>query len=139
MLVDNLTPVRPLSKREQSALSRIETAWRDPEWDASLVIKAMADLDSAFFDGWLKGNVVIVWAGEEDIVKKGCKGGKGPETGNFLGLCQPLLEGGEQRCKVWLNADTIFDRPDPRVHMWRTVLHELVVSRALFCSFLLLF
>ena len=92
----------------------------------------MADLDTAFFDGRLKGSVVVVWAGEEEILEKGCEDGKGPEMGRFLGLCQPLLgdEGKELRCKVWLNSDAIFDQPDPREHMWKTVLHELVVSGA---------
>lgn len=97
----------------------------------------MADLDTVFFDGRLKGSVVVVWAGEQEILEKGCEDGKAPER--FLGLCQPLPEdeGKELRCKVWLNADAIFDMPDPRAQMWETVLHELVVSGALLCSFLL--
>ena len=92
------------------------------------MIKAMADLDTVFFAGRLKGSVVVVWAGEEEILEKGCEDGKRLEMAGFLGLCQPLVESGELRCKVWLNADAIFDQPDPREHMWKTVLHELVVS-----------
>lgn len=78
---DIFFPVTPLSPYEQSALDRIGAAWRDEKWDPSLVVTAMADVDSAFFDGRLKGNVVVVWAGEKDILKKGCEGWKGPETG----------------------------------------------------------
>ena len=82
--------------------------------------------------------MVVVWAGEEEIFEKGCEKGTGVERGGFLGLCQPLMESGELRCKVWLNADAIFDQPDPREQMWKTVLHELVVSGApvSFCFFL---
>ena len=90
----------------------------------------MADLDTVFFAGRLKGSVVVVWASEDEILEKGCEDGKGLERGSFLGLCQPLLESGELRCKVWLDADAIFDQLDPREHMWQTVLHELVVSGA---------
>lgn len=103
------------------------------------MIKAFADIDVAFFDGRLRGNVVAVWASEEDILEKGCGEGK-PERGCFMGLCQPIApeeNEGEPRCRVWLNSDAIFDAPDPRLQMWQTMLHELVVSRALFGSLLL--
>lgn len=102
----------------------------------------MADLDTAFFHGRLKGYVVVAWAGEKEILEKGIADRKGPKREIPFGICQPLLEdgeGGEQRCKVWLNADAIFDMPDPKVLMWETLLHELVVSGTLFCSVLLCF
>ena len=93
------------------------------------MIKALADLDIAFFDGRLKGSVVAVWATETEIVERGNGGLKPAER--FMGLCQPLApeeEQGQQRCKVWLNSDSIFDVPDPRLQMWQTMFHELVVS-----------
>lgn len=93
------------------------------------MIKALADLDTAFFDGRLKGSVVAVWATEREIVEKGVKGAK--HRSGFTGLCQPLAPAeneGRPRCKIWLNSDSIFDVPDPRLQMWQTMFHELVVS-----------
>ncbi|CAF9925202.1 hypothetical protein IMSHALPRED_006409 [Imshaugia aleurites] len=130
ILVDFLTPLHhdELTAAQTSALNRLSAAVRDPDWDSSLVIKAFADIDVAFFDGRLRGNVVAVWASEEDILEKGCGEGK-PERGCFMGLCQPIApeeNEGEPRCRVWLNSDAIFDAPDPRLQMWQTMLHELV-------------
>ncbi|KAL9067888.1 MAG: hypothetical protein Q9161_006612 [Pseudevernia consocians] len=89
----------------------------------------------AFFDGRLKGNVIAVWATEKEILEKECDGQK-PEQ-DFIGLCQ-LLESdeneGEQRCKIRLSFDKIFDGPDPRSQMWETMFHELVHAYALISS-----
>ena len=93
------------------------------------MIKALADLDIAFFDGRLKGSVVAIWATEREIVDKVLSGVE--HRSGFKGLCQPLApeeNEGQQRCKIWLNSDSIFDVPDPRLQMWQTMFHELVVS-----------
>lgn len=129
VLVEFLKPREHLHKAQEEALNRLNAAPRHLEWDPSLVIKALADLDIAFFDGRLRGNVIAVWATEEEILEKECKGRK-PER-VFTGLCQTLEPGeneGEQRCKVWLISDQIFVAPHPRLQMWETMFHELVAS-----------
>ena len=129
ILADFLTPLHPLPASQKGALNRLDAAARHPNWDPSLVIKALADLDIAFFDGRLKGSVVAVWATEREIVEEVLKDIK--YRSGFKGLCQPLApmeNEGQQRCKIWLNSDSIFDVPDPRLQMWQTMFHELVVS-----------
>ena len=129
VLANFLTPTEPLPPDQTSALSRLKAAANDPHWDPSLVVKALADLDTAFFKGHLERHVIVAWATETEVVEKG-NGGRKPEH-CATGLCQPLdLEKneGKQRCKVWLNSDAIFDMPDPRRVMWETLFHELVVS-----------
>lgn len=129
LLVDFLTPLEQLHTAQKEALNRLDAAARHSKWDPSLMIKALADLDIAFFDGRLKGNVIVMWATEREILERVCDG-QNPEKG-FTGLCQPLRPDeneGEQRCKVWLNSDKIFNAPDPRLQMWETMFHELVVS-----------
>ncbi|KAF6235735.1 hypothetical protein HO173_005930 [Letharia columbiana] len=135
LLVDFLTPLEHLHTAQKKALNRLDAAARHPKWDPSLVIKALADLDIAFFDGRLKGNVIVMWATEREILERVCDG-QNPEKG-FTGLCQPLQPDeneGEQRCKVWLNSDKIFNAPDPRLQMWETMFHELVHAYALVSS-----
>ena len=129
ILAKYLTPLHLLPASQKGALDRLEAAARHPDWDPSLVIKALADLDIAFFDGRLKGSVVAVWTTERGTVEKGTDGVK--HRGGFMGLCEPLApeeSEGRQRCKVWLNSDSIFDVPDPRLQMWQTMFHELVVG-----------
>ena len=129
VLADFLTPLQPLPTSQKGALNRLDAAARHPHWDSSLVIKALADLDIAFFDGRLKDSVVAVWATEREIVEKVLSGVK--YRSGFKGLCQPLApeeNEGQQRCKIWLNSDSIFNVPDPRLQMWQTMFHELVVS-----------
>ncbi len=124
-----LTPTEALPTEQTLALSRLKAAANHPEWDPSLVIKALADLDIAFFDGRLKRHVIAAWATETELVEKGC-GGRKPKQ-SVTGFCQlldPEKHEGKQRCKVWLNSDTIFDMPDPPRVMWETMFHELVVS-----------
>ena len=69
ILFNFLTPLENASKTQKEALNRLNTAAHHPAWDPSLVIKALPDLDVAFFDGRLKGNVVAVWATEGEIVE----------------------------------------------------------------------
>ena len=131
VLADFLTPLTDIAPAQKEALNRLDSAARHPAWDPSLAIKALADLDVAFFDGRLRGNVVAAWATESEILERGCRDGQTPDRA-FSGLCQPLEpegNGGERRCKVWLNSDKIFDAPDPRLQMWETLFHELVVSQ----------
>ena len=129
ILANFLTPLQPLPASQKVALNRLDAAARHPDWDPSLVIKGLADLDIAFFDGRLKGSVVAVWATEREIVEEVVKGVS--HRRGFMGLCQPLApedNEGQQRCKIWLNSDSIFDVPDPRLQMWQTMFHELVAS-----------
>ncbi len=129
VLAKFLTPTEPLPPDQTSALSRLKAAANNPQWDPSLVIKALADLDIAFFNGRLERHVIAAWATETEMVEKG-NGGRKPKH-CATGLCQlldPEKNEGKQRCKVWLNSDAIFDMPDPRRVMWETLFHELVVS-----------
>ena len=118
-----------LAKAQKEALKRRDAAANYQKWNPSLISKRSRVGTYAFLDGRLKGNVIAVWATEKEILEKECDGQK-PEQ-DFIGLCQ-LLESdeneGEQRCKVRLNFDKIFDGPDPRSQMWETMFHELVVS-----------
>ena len=129
LLANFLTPLHPLPASQKAALNRLDAAARHPNWDPSLVIKALADLEIAFFDGRLKGSVVAIWATEKEIVERVINGVE--HRSGFMGLCQPLApeeHEGQQWCKIWLNSDSIFDVPDPRLQMWQTMFHELVVS-----------
>lgn len=113
-------------------------------WFSIRASKALWDIDVAFFDGRLRGNVVVAWGDQRQIEEEGyAEKMEKPEVG-FLGLCQPIEDddgdvddegdrGGQQQpCKIWLNLDTIFRAPDPRLVMWETVLHDLVVSLSFF-------
>ncbi len=131
-LVEFPTPLQPLAQAQKDALNRLDAAANHRNWNPSLVIKALPDLDVGFLDGRLQGNVVAAWTTGKEILEKEC-GSRKPDEKASMDLCQPLKSEknkGQQWCKVWLNSDRIFEAPDPRLWMWETMFRELVVSQS---------
>lgn len=98
-----------------AALERLRKGIQLKPWGPDLVIKAFKDLDIAFFKGTLLGNVRVGW---EDM-------------GYYLlGLTSPVRHA---QCRIILNPRSILLSPlngqIPFREMWRTMLHEMCVSR----------
>ncbi len=129
-VVGFLTPLQPLAQAQKDALNRLDAAANHRNWDPSLAIKALPDLDVGFFDGHLQGNAIAAWATEKEILLEKECGSRKPDEKASTGLRQPLKpeeNEGQQRCKVCLNSDRNFEAPDPRLRVWETVFRELVV------------
>ena len=100
------------------ALARLRLAAWDPDWGPDIIIKALRDIDIAFFNSRLRGNVKVRWCNSSDeIVRK-----------HLPRIPLGLSSSGERKgqCTVFLNADMIFAKRNPCKQMWRTTLHELV-------------
>lgn len=97
----------------RSALARLRLAAWDPNWGPDVIIKALGDIDKAFFNSRLRGNVKVHWCNSSNETIRG-----------HLGLMIPGVRKGQ--CTVILNSDTIFAEQYPRKEMWQTTLHELV-------------
>lgn len=107
-----------------AALERLKNGLQLRPWGPDLVIKAFKDLDIAFFKGTLLGNVRVRWKGRQECNKlMGI-------TDLFLGVTIPE---GHAQCRIILNAYTILvdsrEGVIPFRQMWRTILHEMCVSR----------
>ena len=101
-----------------NALARLRLAAWDPNWGPDVIIKALCDIDKAFFNSRLRGNVKVYW----------CNSSNETIRGHFPRVPRGLMSPGERKgqCTVILNADTIFAKQNPCKQMWRTTLHELV-------------
>ena len=101
------------------ALSRLRNAMRARNWGPDVVMKAIHDIDTAFFNSRLRGKIVVNWsdAGELRKVGRDMADVWGCTTGDT-----------HRRCTVFLNADQLFAAPDIFQRIWQTLFHELVVS-----------
>jgi hypothetical protein len=106
-----------------AALDRLKKGIQLKPWKPDLVIKAFKDLDLAFFNGTLTGNVRVKWMC--------CQ-----EWWRFIGRKSYLgatAKEGHAQCRIVLNAEAILlnpiSAPIPFREMWRTMLHEMCVSR----------
>jgi len=57
------------SAEVHAALQRLHEARFDPDWTPSIAVKAMHDLDTAFLEGFLRGNVIVGWFTADEILK----------------------------------------------------------------------
>lgn len=124
MLEDFLDPCRVPTHKVRSALQRIADAiYTEDDWSLDVVIKVASDIDTAFFMGYLKGNVSINWISRLRLVELG-HGAR-----HMLGSTYP----GSHGCSsVWLNTQAIFDETEfPRRKMWQVLFHELTVSHSM--------
>lgn len=124
MLVDFLDPRRAPTHKVFSALQRIANAmFTVDDWYLDVVIKAASDIDTAFFMGYLRGNVSINWISRLRLAELG-HGAR-----HMLGSTYP----GSHGCSsVWLNTQAIFDETEfPRRKMWQVLFHELIVSHSM--------
>ncbi|KAI4212133.1 MAG: hypothetical protein LQ351_005163 [Letrouitia transgressa] len=111
-----LDPERPPSAEEQSAVDRLcqVLCLENGEWTPDVPIKAFRDLDTVFFQRRLCGNVKVGWVSGEEMP---------PGT---IGTTAYKFNG---HSKIMLDADHyIFESEHPWRKMWRTLLHEMVVS-----------
>ncbi len=101
-----------------NALARLRLAAWDPRWGPDVIIKALQDIDTVFFNSRLRGNVKVHW----------CNSNNESIRGHLPRVPRGLMSPGERKgqCTVFLNADTIFAKQNPCKQMWRTTLHELV-------------
>ena len=100
------------------ALARLRLAAWDPNWGPDVIIKALCDIDIAFFNSRLRGHVKVYW----------CNSSNEHIRRRLPQVPRGLMSPGERegQCTVFLNADTIFAKRNPCKQMWRTTLHELV-------------
>lgn len=117
ILEDFLDPRRKLPHKVRAALYRIAHAMRiKDDWHPDVVIKAMHDIDTAFFMGRLEGNISIQWAYRLRL--KGALQTLGTTYGQHRG-CSTIS----------LSMQGVFHAATfPRTTMWQVVFHELIVS-----------
>lgn len=112
MLEDFLDPSRPPTKAVRAALDRIYDAMYINIWFPDVVIKAMSDIDEAFFMGRLKGSVSIQWTDRIPSLVQGT-------------TC-PHLHGCSS---IYLSLERIFHEALLSCRkMWQVLFHELIVS-----------
>lgn len=106
-----------------AALERLKNGIQLKPWGPDLVVKAFKDLDLAFFKGTLLGNVRVKWMCCTEWNQ--CVG---PPP--CFGITR---QDGHAQCRIILNAQAILLHPQmspiPFREMWRTMLHEMCVSR----------
>ena len=90
-------------------------------------IKALHDIDTAFFNSRLRGNIVVRWSNTEEIAEVGSLQNKKEASGECFGLSCP--EEDLRQTTVYLNAEMIFSQPTACEEMWQIVFHELMISR----------
>lgn len=111
-----------------AALRRLRDGVQLNPWGPDLVIKAFKDLDLAFFRGTLLHNVRVKWMCRTEWTEnlKSIIG----SSKHFFGI---TLEDAHAQCCIVLNAQNILLNPhltpNPFRQMWRTMLHEMCVSR----------
>lgn len=124
VMVHNDEKRRP-SMAEIDAISKLGNAVRDRTYRChpDLVIKAFNDLDTVFFGGRLRSNVLVSWANSMECAELE------REAGHFYGctLSRTHEENG-QAC-IFLNARRMFlenvDDESPLRAMFCTLLHEV--------------
>ena len=116
-----LDPNSLIDSTVRAAILRLRAGLEIQDWKPDLVIKAFHDLDTVFFNGKLRGHVTIQWQTASWWTEY--------NHGQYCrayGLTRYL---GHQRAAIQLNAFAILlNTPDPKVWMWKAVLHEMVVS-----------
>lgn len=104
-----------------AALHRLRAGLKLMPWEPDIIIKAFRDLDISFFKGTLSGNVTVRWKGNFNWVRRyGFEPAYGLTDKQGHAQCHIAL------CahKIFLDEKTIL----PYREMWRTLLHEMVVS-----------
>ena len=81
-------------------------------------MKALHDIDTAFFMSCLRGKVIVNWTESSELFES-------ISTRILRGCCAWHEDG---TCTIYLNADQILVSPTPFLQMWRTTIHEFVVS-----------
>ena len=123
------------SDRQRAALKRLRAAARDPTWTTDVFIKAFHDLDLVFFDSTMKGRVRLLWKGSDE----GLTTSLGNQHYKMLGCTRIMLQHPVIIVEIVLNAQSLFfgmlPTCDIRAQIWRTLLHEMVVSAFLVLSF----
>lgn len=118
-----LAPTARITSNMQEAIDRLQSGLRIQDWKPDIVLKAFYDLDTVFFDGWLRGFATINWHSAQSWVDLE----RSRDAYRFeLAFTEYL---GDQRVAIRLNPWAILlDTPDAKVVMWSVVLHEMVVS-----------
>lgn len=105
---------RPASLEEIRALYRLRSIFRGGDWDPSIIITVLSDLDKAFLDSSLWGNTIVRWVTTDELISLN----RNPRV---YGVTR--LEG-KGRCTVYLNSTVIFACKNPHEQTWQTMLHE---------------
>lgn len=116
-LIDMSYPWGSMTKTQpiMDALRRLQLARKEKTFSPHLIIKAACDIDIAFFGSQLWGNTIIRWEYVPEY----------PRLTTLYGHTQRHPGG---RAVITLNAAIMFKAEDPCEEMWRTMLHEMVVS-----------
>lgn len=115
-----LTSNPQASPEIQQALDRLYEARWNQNWGPDIIIKAAHDIDTAFFNCSLLGKITMRWGDIETILQRA----HDEEDTKAYGM---TFYEGRGRCTIYLNADIIFNAPNPCEQMWRTAFHELLV------------
>ena len=117
-----LSPNTEPPLKVQQALKRLKDIKNLCYWGPDLIIKIAHDLDTALFGGKLRKRITISWV-ERDFLNPDLSLEGRRER---VGRCSTSPRQGT--CDVFLNKDAIFDWHDPRHQMFKTLIHEMVVS-----------
>jgi len=128
-ILDHNAPSKVPASFEAAAIARLTEAMRyafELPGGPDLAIKAFHDLDSVFFRGVLRRNVILQWTDNEDFKKGGI-------SNECWGRTTSPKPG---QCVISLNANVILLKPgwQPFKQMFCTLLHEMVVSKILHIS-----
>ncbi|MCJ1467102.1 hypothetical protein MMC07_005724 [Pseudocyphellaria aurata] len=122
-----LNPNRTPASDEIFALRRLRDAVlleRD-DWHPDIVIKALPDIDTAFFNGMLRGNIKVQWV-DDALLDANMRGPRGPAivmaNTRYLHPRQP------HGCtSIWLSLQGVLEPArNPRQRMWQALFHELI-------------
>lgn len=106
----------------KQAIARLRRASWSPDWGPETIIKAMPDIDSAYFGGFLHHMVQVSGQDEKSFTDLD------PGATNLLGLT--YVRESDNICCVYLHREEIFNKGrSPKKLMWETIFHELVVSQ----------
>lgn len=118
---------------DELTMAALERLWHctrlsSGTWGPDLVIKAFKDLDRAFFNCTLLGNVRVMWLTRTEWSLTLSRHGE--STIDILAL---TVVSGYAQCDIFLNAqDLLLDEdvtPNPFISVFQTLLHEMCVSR----------
>lgn len=115
-------------RKEPDALERLQAGIGLDPWGPDLIVKAFKDLDRAFFKGTLMGNVRVIWKCREDWDEFSHRWGRTAEDDAF-GITSMYRHA---QCTIVLNARRLLHNWEVQNvfrQMWRTLLHEMCVSR----------
>lgn len=121
-----------ISRIYRQEIGRLQYAFdaANVSWHPDVIFKAFRDLDKVLFDGLLRGNVSLCWAGKEEMETVRAGGGAGDD---LLGGTSPVdsrkRPGIYRQSKIFLVRDQLLTVARfGLLDVWETLVHEMIVS-----------